>query len=153
MKKIPNRYQNQDQCSSCCPFRTMPRYPLRPYSVRLLQLPGGCLNPSESGRKGAIYCIRPADFSTKKNYPPHKNHADARFVAAFDQSPADWFSFHPVRDTILCSCMNNYFFECLTSILEKLSYRRYHTLVYKKSQSSPPSLMALIASSPGSEYM
>jgi hypothetical protein len=61
--------------------------------------------------------------------------------------------FHPVRDTILRSCVKNYFFECLTSILEKLSYRRYHALVYEKSQSFPPSLMALTASSPGSEYM
>ena len=61
--------------------------------------------------------------------------------------------FHPVWNTILHSCMKNYFFECLTSILEKFSYLRYHTLVYEKSQSSPPSLMALIASSPGSEHM
>jgi hypothetical protein len=53
--------------------------------------------------------------------------------------------FHPVWDTILRSCVKNYFFECLTSILEKLSYRRYHTLMYKKSQSFPPSLMALTA--------
>ena len=60
--------------------------------------------------------------------------------------------FHPVWETILRSCMKNYFFECLTSILEKFSYLRYHTLVYEKSQSSPPSLMALTASSPGSEY-
>ncbi len=63
-----------------------------------------------------------------------------------------WTGFHPVRDTIIRSCVKNYFFECLTSILEKLSYRRYHTLVYEKSQSFPPSLMALTASSPGSEH-
>jgi hypothetical protein len=61
--------------------------------------------------------------------------------------------FHPVWDTILRSCVKNYFFECLTSILDNSSYLRYHTLVYEKSQSSPPSLMALIAFSPGSEHM
>jgi hypothetical protein len=48
----------------------LPRYPSRSYSSRSLRLPGGCLNPSESGRKWAIYCIPPANFSTKKIIPP-----------------------------------------------------------------------------------
>ncbi len=57
-----------------------------------------------------------------------------------------------MRNTILRSCVKKYFFKCSTSILEKLSYRRDHTLVYEKSQCFPPSLMALTASSPGSEH-
>ena len=33
------------------------------------------------------YRIGPANFSTKKIIPPHKNHADARLVAAIEQRP------------------------------------------------------------------
>ena len=55
--------------------------------MRSLRLPGGCLNPSESRRKRALYGSGPANFSTKLIIPPHKNHADARLVAAFEQRP------------------------------------------------------------------
>ncbi len=55
--------------------------------MRSLRLPGGCLNPSESGRKWAHYRIGPPNFSTKKIIPPHTNHADARLVAAIEQRP------------------------------------------------------------------
>ncbi len=51
VKKTANHYQKQYRCSSRRPFRTPPRYPLRPYNMRSLRLRGGCLNPSESGRK------------------------------------------------------------------------------------------------------
>jgi hypothetical protein len=90
---------------------------------------------------------RPKSSSTKRPKPlPPPHHKGKRC------SPLT--GFHPVRDTILRSCMKNYFFKCLiTSILDKLYCRRYQTLAYEKSQSSPPSLMALIASSPGSEHM
>ena len=65
--------------------------------------------------------------------------ADSRVISHLDHAKKlvnYQTGFHPVRDTILRSCVKNYFFECLTSILDKLSYRRDHTLVYEKSQSS-----------------
>ena len=87
MKKIAIRYRKQYRCSSRRPFCTPPRYPLRPYSVRSLRLPSGCLNPAESHRTQVQYGIRPAIFLTKKNNPPHKNHADAHLILVFERRP------------------------------------------------------------------
>jgi hypothetical protein len=55
--------------------------------------------PGESGRKRAIYCIHPGNFSTKKNYPPHKNYANARPVVVFEQGPS-------TNSLPICCCVN-----------------------------------------------